>query len=306
MRMGKDCQKRQVLKSSLIGRLGLNINGDLSEKEIVDRVKFAEIAGIRTIWVGEFEGFTDPFVVADIISSASRSLIVGFGILSVSRRSCEEIVDSLEVLRQKYGDRYILGLGLGENAKAFHRLKECVERLSGCCVVGAGSPATLKLSSKTDGVLYNSVNTEFIRWMDGFVEGNIFKAAYGPALLLSSKFEEDLIIAALIVFLGSKRLISEFKMDAIAEETSGVDIMELVELRRSGRSIRESSDAEKILKHRDFLLKNFTLSGGVSEVAEGIEKLLELCDHVVLADPFFRDLNSMRMLGTLVNMIEGG
>lgn len=304
--MRRNCQKRQVLKSSLTGRIGLNINGDLSEKEIVERVKLAEIAGIRTIWVGEFEGFVDPFVVAEIISNASRNLSVGFGILSVSRRSCEEIVEGFEALRQRYGDRYILGLGVGDNAKAFQRLKECVEGVSGCCVVGAGSPGTLKLASKTDGVLYNSVNIEFIRWMDGFVEGDVFKAAYGPALLLPSEFEEDLIIAASIVFLGSKRLISEFKMEDIAEEISEVDIMELVELRRSGRSIRESDDAEKILKHREFLLNNFTISGGVSEVAEEIKKLLEICDHVVLADPFFRDLSSMRMLSILVDMIEGG
>ncbi len=306
--MRRNCQKRQVLRSSLTGKVGLNINGDLSEREIVERVRLAERTGIRTIWVGEFEGFEDPFVVAEIISSASKKVNIGFGVLSTSRRGCEKIVEGLEALEQRYGERYILGLGAGnfdDASKAFRNLRECVEKVSGfCLVLGASSPRTLKLASETDGVLFNSVNPEFVKWMNGFVEGDVFKAAYGPALLLPSEYEEDLIIAASIVFLGSKKLISEFKMQEIAHEISKVDIMELVELRRSGKSIR-GHGSETLFKYREFLLQNFTISGGVLDVAERMKKLLEICDHVVLADPFFRDVESVRKLEVLIEMVGG-
>ncbi len=40
------------LRSFSIGKIGLNINGDLSESEIKERVRIAEKAGIRIIWIG--------------------------------------------------------------------------------------------------------------------------------------------------------------------------------------------------------------------------------------------------------------
>lgn len=305
--MRRAYQKRQELKNSLTGRIGLNVNGDLEDREILERVRLAEEAGIRMIWVGEFEGFKDPFAVAETISQNSK-INIGFGVLSVSRRECEKIVKEFEELEQKYGERYILGLGAGNYsnaAEAFKKLKDCIEKLP-FCVVGASSPKTLKLASRTSGVLFNSVNPAFIEWMNGFVEKDVFKAAYGPSLLLPSEFEEDLIIAASIVFLGSKALISEFEMQNIAGEISGVDVARLIEQRRLGRSIADLDNAEGLLEHKDFLLKNFTLSGNIASVAEKIRELLKICDHVILSDPFFRDLNSMKRLKELVKIVEGG
>lgn len=304
--MRRSYRKRQELKNSLTGRIGLNINGDLEDREILERVRLAEEAGIRMIWVGEFEGFQDPFEVAEIISKNSK-INIGFGVLSVSRRECEEIIEEFEGLKRKYGERYVVGLGAGNYsnaAEAFKKLKDCTGKFP-FCVVGASSPKTLKLASRTSGVLFNSVNPEFVKWMDGFVEKDVFKAAYGPSLILPSEFEEDLIIAASIVFLGSKTLISEFEMQSIADEISGVDIARLIEQRRLGRSIADLDDADKLLRHKDFLLQNFTLSGSTASVAEKIMELLKICDHIVLSDPFFRDLNSMKELKELVKMVNG-
>jgi len=292
-----------VLESSLTGRVGLNINGDLSEKEIEERVRIAEKAGVRIIWVGEFEGFEDPFKVAEVVSSCSN-LKVGFGVLS-AQKGCERIVSGVEGLRERYGDRFIVGIGAGnytDPKEGYVKLKKCLNFLKSFdfpVVIGAGSPMTTALSREADGVLFNSVNEKFISWLLRFAD-TPFKAAYGPALILPSDNEEDLLIAAAIVFTGSRRLIEEFQFESIANELSKVDIMSLVRTRWEGGSIADCEGAEVLFKYRDFLLNNFTISGSAKDVKARIKSLLRLCDHVVLADPFFRDIESVKKLKEVV------
>ncbi len=297
-------QRRVRLKSCWTGKLGLNINGDLGREEVVRRARIAESSGIRVVWIGEFEGFEDPFKVASVIAESTK-LKVGFGVVTTMRRTCREILAEFDTLKRRYDDRFILGLGAGESepGRAYRSLRDCVENAihhDYPIVVGASSPMTLRLAGKTGGVLFNSVNPEFVEWMMSYLEGDVFKAAYGPALILPSEFEEDLLLAASIVFLGSRNLITRFGFEDIAEELSKVDIMGLVNLRRSGRSIFEKPEAQALATHRDFLLEKFTLSGTLEEVKAKVDGLLRLCDHVILSDPFFRDVNSMKYLKELV------
>lgn len=291
------------LKNFSIGKVGLNINGDLSEKEIEERVRIAEKAGVRIIWIGEFEGFEDPFKVAEVVSSCSN-LKVGFGVLS-AQKGCERIVSGIEGLRERYGDRFIVGIGVGnytDPREGYRKFKKCLNFLKEFdfpVVVGAGSPMTTALSREADGVLFNSVNDELISWLLRYADTS-FKAAYGPALILPSNNEEDLLIAAVIVFMGSKKLIEEFKFKSIANELSKVDIISLVKTRWKGGSIAECEGAEALFKYRDFLLNNFTISGSAEDVKARMKSLLQLCDHVVLADPFFRDIESIKRLKEVV------
>ena len=145
----RDCKKKG-LKNYSIGKLGININGDLSEGEIIERAKLVEMAKVKIVWIGEFESFDDPFNVAETISEATN-LRIGFGILSVSKRECREILEAFDVLRQKYGDRYILGIGAGnfnDPKRAFSLLKKCLKIYETALpapvpvVVGASSPGT--------------------------------------------------------------------------------------------------------------------------------------------------------------------
>jgi len=289
----------QRSKNFSIGKVGLNINGDLSEKEIKEIVNIAEKAGIRIVWIGEFEGFEDPFNVAELIGSCSN-LYIGFGVLS-AQKGWKRIVSGVEGLRERYGDRFIVGIGAGNciNPKeGYRKLKKCLDFLKDFdfpVVIGAGSPMTAKLSREADGVLFNSVKEEYIKWLLRYAN-TPFKAAYGPALILPSKNEEDLLIAAAIVFTGSRKLIEEFQLESVAEELLEVDIMSLVRKRREGGSIAECREAEVLFRHGDFLLSNFTISGSVESVKARINSLLQLCDHVVLADPFFRDIESVKSL----------
>jgi len=73
-----------------------------------------------------------------------------------------------------------------------------------------------------------------------------------------------------------------------------------VRARWEGRSIAGEEGAEILFRHREFLLQNFTISGDVEEVRRRIKSLLNICDHVVLADPFFRDVESVRRLKEVV------
>ncbi|WP_202318552.1 hypothetical protein [Archaeoglobus neptunius] len=291
----------------MTGRVGLNINGDLSRSEIAARARIAESSGVKIIWIGEFEGFDDPFEVAEIISKEVR-INIGFGVISAQRR-CDEIVERLKDLCAKYGERYVLGLGAGRADKpqtAFKRLKRCIEELRSSVpylVVGAGSPGTVRLSSSTDGVLFNSVNPEFVNWLRRYLVKDVFKASYGPALITPSENEEDLLIAASIVFLGSKRLISEFGFENLEQEISKANLTELISLREAGRSIRDCETSDALFKHRDFLLNNFTICGDLESFILRLKELLKVTDHVVLSDPFFRDLNAMRLLGDICRVV---
>jgi 5,10-methylenetetrahydromethanopterin reductase len=296
-------RKFQRLRNFSIGKVGLNINGDLSKAEIEERVRIAEGAGIRVIWIGEFEGFEDPFSVAETVSSCS-SVKVGFGVLS-AQKDCERIIAEVEELRKRYGDRFIVGIGAGSYKtpkEGYRRLIECLNLLKDAefpVVVGAGSPMTASLSKKVDGVLFNSVKEEFVSWLLSFTE-TAFKAAYGPALILPSSNEEDLLLAAAIVFTGSKKLIEEFGFEEVARDLSKVDIMSMIRARWEGRSIADEKGAEILLKHKEFLLQNFTISGSAEDLKERIKSLLNLCDHVVLADPLFRDVEAVRRLKEVV------
>ncbi|HDN74356.1 MAG TPA: LLM class flavin-dependent oxidoreductase, partial [Archaeoglobus sp.] len=186
-----------------IGEVGVNLNGDLADRELVQRARIIQKKGIRVIWVGEFEGFRDPFEVAEILASETK-LVIGFGILSPSRRECKFIRESYCELIEKYGDRFILGLGAGnlkDRDLAYKLLVKCVKELEDLsALVGCSSPKVVRFSSlNSAGILYNSVDPTIIEWLKKFELRKIFSAAYGPALILPSQYYEDLLLAASII-----------------------------------------------------------------------------------------------------------
>ncbi len=282
-----------MLKNYSIGRIGVNVNADPSVPDILERLRVIEEKGIKIVWIGEFEGFLDPFDFAEFVAS-NTSMYVGFGIVSPLRRKCSEIYSKFLELREKFGDRFLLGLGAGARGKeAFRVLKACVERIP-CALVGCSSPMITRFASRNaSGILFNSVNPSIISRLMGFMDGKVFTAAYGPALVLPSEFEEDLLIATAIIFKESYSDLFDLKLP-------DVDFGELVRLRQEGKSIREHDSSKELFAARDFLFRNFSISGSREEVVYAVKTLLKLCDHVVLADPFFRDFKSLEILDRLV------
>lgn len=280
-------------KDFQIGKLSININGDIGEKEIAEKGRIAEISGVKVIWIGDFD--FDPFLAAEILAKET-SVLIGFGVLSATKRNCEEIIRDVEDLEAKFGQRFLIGVGAGDfkdPGKAVKRVIECLRMLKPRNVfAGCSSPRITKLASKiADGILINYINPEFVKYIGSFVERGM-KIAYGPSLLLPSNFEEDAVLAAAIVLKG-------------VEKKFGIEINEdlrrLVELRRKGVSIRNS----RIFGMKEFLLEKFAIAASFEEFLLKLRELLSFCDHVVLADPFFRDPKSMKALKSLVRICEG-
>lgn len=283
-----------------IGKVSVNINGDRSLKEIVEIAKQIEKSGIKIVWIGEFEDFLDPFEIAEVIADET-SLKIGFGVLTINR-SCKKILSDLIDLRNRYGDRFIVGIGAGKfknPKKALNETISCAKKLKKHfkIFVGCSSPKITRESSTfADGILFNYVNPIYLKWITGYLKRDVFKVAYGPALILPSEFEEDLLIASCIVSLSSRKFIEWFKLEEIAKELESIDIYELINLRRVGRSISESKYSDVLFKHKSFLLRNFTVSGSLEDVISILKSILNICDHVVLADPFYRDKKSLKLL----------
>ncbi|RLI79862.1 hypothetical protein DRP05_02640 [Archaeoglobales archaeon] len=276
----------------------------MKDGELIKRAKIASEAGIKIVWIGEFEGFKDPFYVAELIADFVD--FVGFGILSPIKRKYNEIFRLLS----KFDRKIVVGIAPGN----FNNPKEALEMTIDCIkylkkrlevpvLAGCSSPIITKKSSEmADGILFNYVKSEYIRWISKFVKKKLFIAAYGPSLILPSEFFEDLLIASAIV-VSSKAFVKEFGFDELFEEIRQIDFQKLVEIRQMGKSIKHTPDYKILDRYSNILLENFTISGDVNSITIRIKDLLEHCNHVILSDPFFRDANSMRLLKHVADVV---
>ena len=274
------------------GEIAVNINGDLSDEELIERALMAERA-VKRVWIGELEFFRDPLEVAELISE-NTSLEVCI-LLSPSRRSCSEII--------KLAKKYPIGLipGKSKNLSDFISCLKSVRRTAEEVYVGCSGKKLAKAVGKlSDGILANYVYPEYIKWLGEFE----FVAAFGPSLVLPSTCYEDLLIAAAIVMGSNRNFLEQFNLSEVWNELSSVDFTCLIRARQRGESVRDIQDFKLIKKHRKLLLEKFTISGGIKDVCSRIRKLLDVCNCIVLGDPFFRDAKSMEKLPEIVNKIK--
>ena len=215
------------------------------------------------------------------------------------------------VNKSKSKEKFIVGLAPGnyKNArKAMNVTIECVNFLKRHTdlpiVVGCSSPIiTQKSSEIADGILFNYVKVEFINWISSFAKKEVFFAAYGPSLILPSNFFEDLLIASAIV-ISSETFVKKFGFEKLFEEIKQVNFQELIRVRQEGKSVKSIKDFGILVKHSKTLLENFTISGSINNVIKKINDLLKVCNHVILSDPFFRDINSMNSLKRIVKSVD--
>lgn len=274
--------------------LSLNINGDLSLKDLIDRVKIAEGAGVEQIWIGELEQFQNPIEVAkEVEPETSVDVCV---LLSPSRNPCSEIVTTAK--------KYTTGLipGRTKNLEDFISCLKKVKQEAGVVYAGASGPAiTERASELADGLLFNYVYPQYIEWVKGFMktETEIRTSAFGPSLLLPSPFYEELLIAAAVVLQSNRYFLETFNLREMSQQIP-VDLSKLIRLRQARQSVNETPEFEQIKKYSQGLLELFTISGELAEVRERISQLLQQCDSVVLGDPFFRDIESIKGIKKLV------
>ncbi len=285
-----------------IGEISVNINGDFDDAILIEKAKRAE-KYVDTVWIGESDFFKSPFHVARLILE-STDLNVGFGILRAGR--CREALQNLKELLD-YEGRVLVGVAAGDAGKVSEAL-ECIMWLKKNLPFpvlggGTGRRSIAELSRAADGMLLNHISPEHVRWAAG-VSSSSFNAAYGPALILPSEFEQDLLLAAVLVMGSSRAFLREMGYLSVHERLRSVDLMGLIELRQRGEDLSDLQDFREILRFRGFLLNRFTLSGDLSGVALRTAELLKTCNHVVLGDPFFRDENFDKKLARLLEELK--
>jgi len=272
-------------------KISLNINGDLPSDELIERVRIAEEAGIKEIWIGELELFQNPVEVADKISSETDAEVCI--LLSPSRRSCSKIVEVAK--------KYRTGLIPGRDKKIEPFIK-CLEKVkdeAGRVYAGVSGKKITEISSVyADGLLLNYVYPEYIEWIKSFIARDIPALSFGPSLVLPSNFYEDLLIAASIVMRSNEEFLKNFNLYELAKNLP-TEYSNLIKLKQEGKSVAELREFKLIEKHSEVLLNNFTISGNLKEVSERINEILRICDGVVLGDPFFRDIDSLSNLKKL-------
>jgi len=266
----------------------LNINGAFPEEDLIERVRLAEQAGIKKIWVGEHLLYRDPLdVVKELETESNAEILI---LLSVSRVPCSEII--------RIAERYTVGLIPGD-LRELRPFVNCLEKLKEFDVMAgvSGPRITEAASIHAKGLLFNYVYPEYIAWIGQFVKGDMETSAFGPALILPSRFQTDLLIASSIVIKSNPLFLKEFDLYGIAGKLP--DAIDLIREKNRDKNFLKSHLYRRLLSNSKLLLDRFTISGTVAEVSERISQLFELCDNVVLGDPFFKDLSSMKKLKEL-------
>lgn len=273
---------------SKIGKISVNINGDFDDEILLDKLKRIENL-VNIVWIGEADFLRDPFQVAKLFLENSE-IYVGFGILRAS--NCGRIIKELSRLNS---DRIFVGLAHPRAKLVLDCIKRIKEKYRFPIFCGATGRKNISiLSQVADGMLLNHISPKHVSWAIKFSKSD-FNAAYGPALILPSEFEQDLVLAAAIVMGSSETFLKEMGYWDVYQEISKVDLFRLVDLRHKG-DITHEKDYKILLKHRKTLLENFTLSGNFEVFVEKLKNVINLCDHVVLSDPFFREENFDKLL----------
>ncbi len=240
--------------------IGLNINGDVCEETLIDRAKLCNKLYIP-IWIGELDTL-NPFRTAELLAEYTQTEIIIF--CSPSRRSCAEIKSEFERLKKKFDNDFLLALVMGKSKKIstlVHCLRRLKEKLGKVFAGCNGIKLFNAVSNIADGFVFN-YRTIFKTYK--------FKACYAPSLILPSKLDDKLILAA-------RALLGELDFGEIWYKTA--------------------TDG-------DLSLLYYTVSGSIGEVAYKVVQALKLYDHVILGVPFFRDEESVKRLPDLLKIVR--
>lgn len=283
-----------VGEKRLPGILSININGDLDDESLIERAEKCKI-----VWVGYNPNFRDPFQIADLISDYVS--FVGFGVVPVDY-NCSKILENFrEVVKRHRDTVFALGVGAG-SLRGYEGLKKVIDclkilrRYVDFLFCGCSGPKITRESSKiVDGILFNYAHPEHLKWIVRFVEREIIKVAYAPSLILPSEFEKDLLLACAIVACSN----------AFVKRYNKIEDLSRINFTEAIKDYKKFGKIPKVIeKHRDFLIEKFAISGKFDDFVEKVRKILEICDHVVLGDPFFRDLNQINIITHINSLLS--
>ncbi len=285
-----------------IGRIGININGDFDDEVLVEKaLKASEY--VNVVWIGDSDFFKDPFYLADLFIE-NTDLIVGFGILRV--KNYHRILNELEKF-SGIEERVIVGVAAGDKGSIETTVK-CIQKLKEkfefpVVAGGTGKKALSRLSRVADGILLNHISPHHVNHVLRYVNSD-FVSAYGPCLILPSHFEQDLLLATAMIMGSSKSFVEDMGYTEIFEKVRAVDIISLIGERQRGNDLNKFEEFRRLQIYRNFLFENFSISGSIDEVSNKIALLLEMCNHVVLSDPFFREEKFDRFLKKIIQNVN--
>ena len=279
--------------------VNLNWSSRFREEDIAELAQAVEKAGVKKVWAGELDLFRKPEEVAGVVEEYT-SLETGL-IVRPAR--------SIEKLAKKYDVCLIPG---GRGLASLNSTLRCLSGLSrlsrfevrdvkkiyvGCSGRIMAKKAfemfkTLKIAPR---IMPNYVKAEFVEWIAQNLEWEEI-LPIGPSLVLPSKMKDELLIAALLVAGSNRSFAENFGFEKLYRDVTSLDVKKMI-----AESKLEKN--EVVERYERLLLDNFTVSGSVEEIAEKI-RLLSRFDGFVLADPFFRDPKSLKLLKKLVVVLR--
>ncbi len=91
-----------------LGRFGIWARGNQLSPELAERL---EQLGFDTIWIG---GSPDgDLALVDQLLAATQKLTVATGIVNIFKDKAEPVAESFHRIQQRFGDRFLLGIGAG-------------------------------------------------------------------------------------------------------------------------------------------------------------------------------------------------
>lgn len=103
--------------------LGLAFWSIIPTEEIVEYAKLGEKYNFKSIWIAEYYHYRSAIPIATAISTATRRITVGLGILPTHTRHPGLIAMETATLDEILGKRVILGLGAAKTAASRHQSK---------------------------------------------------------------------------------------------------------------------------------------------------------------------------------------
>ncbi len=250
--------------------VGLNINGDAPEDLLTDRAKVCDKLGIP-IWIGETNSL-NPFKTAESLAEYAESKMFLF--CSPSRRSLQEIIGSLNELREKFDNEFsvVFVMGRSRSVKSFVEfVRDFKEKVGGVLVGCNGYRVFEAVHGVADGFAFN-YGVKF--------STNKFKACYAPALVFPSEMTNELLMSSAVI--------------------SGMNIdFEFISKNR------DRLEVPKDIAEKSEVLLRYAICGDLKEVVAKITDALRFYDHIILGNPFFRDSRSVRALKRIVEVLEG-
>ena len=117
--------------------VGINWQGNLDVKAVLERVQIADAAGVHSAWVAEAWG-RDAFTLLTLMADRTKNIQLGTAIVNIYSRTPAALTQHFATMDELFGGRMIIGLGTSgpQVIEHFHgvkfnppltRLKEYVE-----------------------------------------------------------------------------------------------------------------------------------------------------------------------------------